>query len=221
MIETRFKAVIFDLDGLLLDTEVLSKRAWIIAAKKFGYIITDNLYEKVIGITETETMKIFVDSLGNDFPAKKINEQRLQIIDEMMEEEGVNKKQGYNQLIDYLAKRKIKKAIATSSNYQIAIKKMKMAGIFNDFDYLSTGDKVEKGKPEPHIFLNAAKGLEIEPKQCIAFEDSDDGTTAATTAGMKVIIVPDLKEPSQDSRNKAHMVIKNLEEGIALIDELI
>lgn len=217
----KYEAVIFDLDGLLLDTEIISKRAWTEAALEFGFSISDPLYENVIGITEIDTMAIFTHALGNDFPAKKVNKRRLEIINEIIDREGVHIKPGYNQLISYLNARKIKKAIATSSSYEFAVKKMKKAGILTDLDFFSTGDKVARGKPEPDVFLDAAKGLGINPSLCIAFEDSDDGTTAATRAGMKVFVVPDLKIPNQESNKNAYRIIKKLDDSIPLLDEML
>lgn len=217
----KYTAIIFDLDGLVLDTEIISKKAWIKAASDLGFNISGDLYEKVIGITAKDTMAIFSKEFGEYFPAEATNSKRIKYIDEIIESEGIQIKPGFLELSSYLNSKNVVKAIATSSTKDIALKKLRIAGIESHFSYIATGDQVSKGKPQPDLFLKAAAGLGICEKLCIAFEDSDDGTAAAHSAGMKVIIVPDLKQPSVDSISKAEKVFESLENSIQFLEDLI
>jgi HAD superfamily hydrolase (TIGR01509 family) len=210
----RYLAAIFDLDGLVLDTEIISRSAWRRAVADFGFVLDDQVYQKLIGLTIADAVKVFEDAFGADFPFNQANERRLQYIEEHIAEHGIAVKPGVVELLDFLDKIAMPKAIATSSSRAFAVRKLSLSGLIGRFDAVVCADGIQNGKPAPDIFLAAAKEMNIAPEKCLAFEDSENGVRAAHAAGMTVIMVPDLKQPSSEVKMLAHRVISSLHEAI-------
>lgn len=213
------KLVIFDMDGLIFDTERLSYESWKEAAKEFNIDFDLNLLYKLLG-TNHESVR---NTLHNEFENKinvdnYIMERNNIYLSKIMNGE-VEKKKGIEELLKYLTDKNIKKAVATSSNREIAYKLLKDAGIYDYYDYILCGDEVKKSKPNPEVFLRVAEKLNIPANQCMVLEDSEAGTIAASRAKMTPVIIPDLKNPSEDIEKLAFKKLNNLEEVINLIED--
>ena len=211
------KGAIFDMDGLMLDTEKLYNRFWREAAAEFGYTMT---YEHALAIRSMNPLKgsaILKSFLGEDFPYEEVKARRRVIMKEYVEKNGVEKKKGLDELLIFLKENQYKVAVATSSNINRTEWYLTSAGVWEYFDEVICGDMVKKGKPEPEIYLTASRQLGLEPKQCIALEDSPAGILSAMRAGCHPIFVPDLDEADEQTKERAEYIVDDLSEVIHLL----
>ncbi|MBN2532785.1 MAG: HAD family phosphatase [Spirochaetales bacterium] len=215
-----YHAVIFDMDGLMFDTERLSYAMWEKAGKEKGYSIPESVFSEITGCNVTETEKILKGRLGQNFPYHELRTIRLIYTDYYLEKEGVPVKRGLFPLLSLLKKMGIKKAVATSTEKARAVKLISLAGILQDFDCIVGGDDVEKSKPEPDIFLEAARRLKTDPAGCIVLEDSERGVFAALKAGMFPIMVPDMKPAPRIILDKGIPVYATLDDVVKLLETL-
>jgi len=197
------QAAIFDMDGLMLDTEPAYRIAWQAASAECGYELPDPLYFTLIGRGRSEGEQTLVDAFGPQFPVDRFRAACLRRETEMFETTPVPKKPGLDELLDLLDSCNISKAVATSTERRTAVAQLRAAKLLERFEAVATGDDVVNGKPAPDLFLLAARRLGVEPSRCIVFEDAEAGTIAAHSAGMTVFIVPDLKRPSAEVRSLA------------------
>ncbi|MCG1013263.1 HAD family phosphatase [Tepidanaerobacter sp. GT38] len=194
----KLSMVIFDMDGLMFDTERLDIWAWQKAGKDFGYDINHSISSNVIGSDFRDTKSFFMQYFGSSFPYDEIYQRKQEYMEQYLKNNGIPVKEGLYELIEFLENKSIMKAVATSTVRKKAEKRLSMGGIKDKFDAIVCGDDVEKGKPEPDIFLKAAKLLSCKPDHCIVLEDSDRGLIAASRAGMRPICIPDIKQPSKE-----------------------
>jgi HAD superfamily hydrolase (TIGR01509 family) len=187
--------VIFDMDGLILDTERPMLGFWIPAAEKFGWNIETGDVEKTLGFNETATEGFFRQKYGNRFPYGKIRAEVERLTAGLFEREGIAHKPGLLKLLDHLAALNLPLAVATSSDRNTALWKLRKAGIDGRFSAVVCGDEVEKSKPAPDIFLKAAAKLDLAPSACAGFEDSPAGLMGLEAAGIPSIFIKDLVEP--------------------------
>jgi len=213
-------AIIFDLDGLMLDTERISLNAWKKAALDFDYNLTEEVFVQAIGRKISDTEALFKSLFGNDFPFHEVRAKRLEYGEMHLKEFGMPKKPGLLELLVLLENNKLKKAIATSTHKKFAEEKLSLAGLENRFSVIITGDQVHLGKPEPEIFLKAASALSVPPQECFVLEDSEPGIEAAFRAGMIPIMVPDLQTPSLETKNRAYKIFNSLFEVSSFFVEL-
>jgi len=213
-------AAIFDLDGVLLDTERLSRAGWQWALSQLGFSLSNEAYEPSIGRTVKDTCELWRMEFGDEVPAEKANILRLQYIDEHLDQFATMIKPGVLPLLAHIDFLRMPMAVATSSDQSLANRKLESAGLFDRFSAIVTGDQVSKGKPSPDIYLEAAVRLSVEPSQCIVFEDADDGVRAAHSAGMTVVVVPDLKQPSELSLSFASVVLSDIGDAVSHINKL-
>lgn len=204
------EAVIFDMDGLMIDTERIAQRAWQIAGREGGFEIDDDTYILAVGRTRDDTKEIFQAKYGDGFPFDNLYERKQQIMYDLIDTEGIPTKSGLFELYDLIDELGIAKAVATSTARPTAIKKLTIVKALDRFEVIVCGDEIENGKPEPDIFLEAANRLGIVPDRCIVLEDSEAGIRAAHAAGMSPIMVPDMKQPSAEIVGLADHVLDSL-----------
>jgi HAD superfamily hydrolase (TIGR01509 family) len=188
-------AVIFDMDGLMLDTEGPVVSLWIEAAEKSGWKVARDLALTTVGIDEEATRAVFMAEYGPGFPYENIREELIRNIADRFEGEGIPHRPGLLTLLDHLAALGIPLGVATSTARETALWKLDKGGIRDRFAVLACGDEVSRGKPAPDIFLLAAERLGKSPAQCLGFEDSPAGLRALHAAGIRSVFIKDLLEP--------------------------
>jgi len=208
-------AVVLDMDGTLLDTEPLAARAWSDAAAAIGVAFDPSLAHRMIGRTFADCRGLVVERHGTDYPTDRLMSGWHAAYDAIVERDGLALKPGVAALFDWLDAQGIVRAVATSTRRERARTKLEHTRLWTRIDALVGGDEVERGKPDPAIYRLAAERLGVAPADCIAFEDSENGARAAQAAGVRVVIVPDLKHPPEDVAARAHGVIDSLADAIA------
>ncbi|MBQ8614278.1 MAG: HAD family phosphatase [Ruminiclostridium sp.] len=211
------KAVLFDMDGTVLDTEPLSKLAWSTVLTENGYEFTDEMFYKHTGLNPASTEKLYKSYLGADFPYYEMRAKVHLFRENYRNKHGIAVKKGFHELSDYLRSKGIKAVIATSTPVNEAEKYLKIAGILDRFDFIIGGDQIEKGKPDPEIYLKAAAMADTDIKECIAVEDSTNGILSALSAGLKCVYIHDFSDISAELEKKC-IVCNDLADIINLIE---
>jgi HAD superfamily hydrolase (TIGR01509 family) len=215
------QAVIFDIDGLMLDSERVSQKSWSQVMKAAGYHLSDEIYLKMIGRTEKDVKHILADAYGADFPFEEMYRQREDRFREMIARDGIPLKPGLIDLLAQVDALGLKKAVASSTYCTLAELKLSSAGIRDYFQVVITGDEVVNGKPAPDLFLAAAKKIGIDPQNCLVLEDSQAGIQAAHAAGMVSILVPDMQPVEDEVSRLAYCQVTSLSEVVPLLEELV
>jgi len=210
--------VIFDMDGLMFDTERLSTNGWKQTAKKLNIDLTIEFINSFKGTSVVYSKQLFENKFGNDFNYESAREIRTDYMNSVIKESGVPIKKGLIDLLNYLKTNYISAAVATSTNHVLGEKYLKMAGVYDCFEAIIYGDTVLKGKPEPDIFLKAAQAIGKNPKDCFVLEDSPAGICAGYAAGAKVIHIPDQIVIEDDIKRKVFRFCSNLNEVITCIE---
>jgi len=192
-------ACIFDMDGLMLDTERPAIRFWLMAAAEYGYPMDESIPVSTVGMDEGDTRRRVMEACGPDFPYEAVRARLGVLYAESMEREGVGRKPGLEYLLDQLDGLGIILAVATSTPRAQAIARLDRAGILDRFKALACGDEVSRGKPAPDIYLLAADRLGMDPVDCVGFEDSDPGLRSLASAGIRSVFVKDMADPSPET----------------------
>jgi len=217
----KFDAVIFDMDGLMFDTERISQRAWEQAGADYGYTITEHVYRAVIGRARPDVNHILIQAFGADFPFKAVYDTKQHYMQDILERDGIPFKPGLISLLDWIDTHSIATAVASSSPRAVVLRNLKLAAIMLErFATIVGGDEVEHGKPEPDIYLEVAQRMDMPAKRCIVLEDSNAGVKAAHAAGMHVVVVPDIMPPTNESLSLAYRVVNSLEQVQPLLNEV-
>lgn len=196
MVAPPFAAAIFDMDGLLFDTEALGREAWGRALAEFGYRLDDGLYLSLVGRDMRQRERLLRKRFGPDLPFEAVKARRLELGEEQESGGALRPKPGAVELVRELAARRLPLAIATGTERPRARRRLEQAGLAGYFPVLVCAEDVAHGKPAPDIFLAAAERLGVAPARCLVFEDSCASVRAASAAGMGVVMVPDL-EPAE------------------------
>ncbi len=212
-------AVVFDMDGLMLDTEPIYRASWQRAAHELGWEITDHGYEVFLGRRTEDAEAELARQFGPRFPMARFHD-RWPVVWHEIAARGLATKPGLHAVFDFVATHGLATAVATSTERTLALRTLGYGGLTGRFSTMVTGDEIANGKPAPDIYLEAARRLGVAPAACVALEDSDAGTISASRAGMTALQVPDLKPPSPDAVAAAYRVLRSLEEAPAVIAAL-
>ncbi len=207
------KAVIFDMDGVIFDTERLYIECCKAVSEKY-HMGDDKKIEalcyRCIGITGEMTRRNILETYGEDFPVDDYFKDSSAIFHERFGDGKHMIKPGVHELFRFLKEQKIKVALASSTRTEILSGELEDAGLLGNFDVIVGGDQVERSKPAPDIFLRAAELLGEKPEACCVIEDSYNGIRAASAAGMKPVMVPDLLVPTDEMREMADVILDSL-----------
>ncbi len=206
----RFSAVIFDMDGTMFDTEVVAQRGMTQACQLSGYEMTPEIYMGTLGLPEPGWRAHLMQVFGAQFPIDQVAVHARELIHADVAENGVPLKTGLIEMLDWLDKLHVPRAIASSSRRRTIESHLAQTGLIERIHALVGGDEITHGKPAPDIFLEAARRLVIDPAHCIVFEDSAAGIRGAHAAGSIPIMIPDLLPPTDAVRQLAHVVLPSL-----------
>lgn len=203
------KTVVFDMDGILFDTERLCMETWKEFADEKGIENIETAMIGCIGLNRTDTKQFLKDFYGADFPYEELRVTVGERMQKKMEKE-IPMLPGVVELLDYLAEKQIKIGLASSSRSEVIKSHITRAGLNNYFQVIVGGDMIEHSKPLPDIYLIACEKLGVAPEEAYAIEDSPNGIRSAYSAGMKAIMVPDLIEPTAEMEEKATAILPSL-----------
>ena len=214
-----FDAVIFDMDGVIFDSERATLLCWLELSKEKNF---ENIYEvflKCTGTTMEKTKSIVLEAYGEDFPYDEYASLASKMYHERYDGGKLPVKKGVKDILEYLKENNKKIALASSSRKETVEKELRDAGIYSFFDEIVTGDMVNRSKPEPDIFLKACEAVGVKPDRAYAIEDSYNGIRAAFRGGLKPIMVPDLLEADDEMKKISDKVLKNLNAVIGYLNE--
>lgn len=209
-----FKAAIFDMDGLLIDSERHIMQAWLEGAQALGFTLTPADFVQVIGRAGPEGDALLTRLLGSEQAFRETAAHAREALLGGREHAVFPLKAGAAELLAALEEAGVPCAVASSSKVEEIRHRLGHVGVLRHFKAVAGGDEVTHGKPDPSLYLLAATRLGVAPEDCIAFEDSENGARAAQAAGIRVVIVPDLKAPPEDVAARAHGVIGSLEDAL-------
>lgn len=213
------KAIIFDMDGVLFDTERLCMDSWIAVARENGIPDMEAFFPRCIGRNQTDTAALFREFYGGSYDYERFRQQSSERFHEDIVQKGMPVKKGAREILEFLRQRKYRIGLASSSSRHSVEEHLERTGLREYFQSLTTGDMVEHSKPQPDIYLMACESLGVVPQEAMAIEDSPNGIRAAYSAGMIPIMVPDLIEPDQEMQEKSMLICRDLLEVMAFLDK--
>ena len=213
------KAVLFDMDGLMIDTESLSTEAFINSAKAQGYNMTKEETLKVLGFTKASIYQFWIDYFqGTNVDGKKLVDDHYEYIENVLYTVGPEKMPYVEELLKYLRENNYKIAVASSSDTADIKNNLEKTKLEKYIDEIASGAEVENGKPAPDVFLLAAERLDVDPKNCLILEDSKAGVKAGKASGAMVFMVPDMFTVDKECEDTADRILTNLGEVIEILE---
>ena len=211
------KGAVFDMDGLMFDTERLVYENWQAMMDERGLPYDIEVFKQTVGRRKKEVELFYKATYGEDFPYWELaNEGRARYV-QRVEREGIPVKPGLYEILGFFRQRGVKIALATSTSRETAELNLRLAKVLDYFDVLVCGGDVKNGKPHPEVFLTAAERLGLSPQSCVAFEDSINGIKSAYAAGMKTVMVPDFLQPTEEIKPMITYLCGSLSEAAAYL----
>ena len=217
----KIKAILFDMDGVIFDTEREYLKEWNKIFEKYGYEMKKEIYVSVMGRGRKKVKEIFKENFGDDLPIEEMYIEKDKMLKEAIENNEVPLKQGALELLEFLKRNGYKTALATSAKKDRVKSQVTHAKINNLFDAIVCADDIVNSKPNPEIFLKAAEKVNIKPENCIVIEDSEAGIRAAFNAGMIAFHVKDLKEADENIKKYCNKNFENLIEIKKYIENML
>ena len=200
------KAVIFDLDGTVIDTEKLLVKYWCMAANEFGFPMEREHALQLRSLARKYAEPLLKEWFGENCDYMTVRNRRMELMTAHIIENGLDVKAGIKELLVWLGENGYKRAVATATDLTRAGKYLTDVGLYDYFDCIISAHQVENGKPKPDVYIYAVNQLGLTPDECIAVEDSPNGVISASDAGCKTIMVPDLTEPDEELKKRLYAV---------------
>ena len=206
----KYKEAIFDMDGVIFDSERLVLEGWQEIAAKYGIKGIEEVLPRCLGVNAQATREIFREYYGQDFPYDEYKKEASALFHSRYGNGKLPLKPGVKELLSYLKENGYLVGLASSTRQAIVEQEIRDAGLMPYFDNLVCGDMLKRSKPEPDIYLKACENLDVEPRMAVAVEDSYNGIRSAKRAGMVPVMVPDMVQPDEEMRSLAHKICKDL-----------
>ncbi|WP_428048506.1 HAD family hydrolase [Candidatus Avelusimicrobium caledoniensis] len=214
--------IVFDMDGLLLDTEMIYFICYQRAARKWGKEFPFELFEQCVGMSPADSKQIIDNYYKGTVDVPALYQQTGKEFEDYLARDGeINFRPGAKEAVEYFANRGFTLAVASSNIRKWAEEMLQRKGIKKYFSVITMADDVTKTKPDPEIYLTTAARLNASPAQCLAFEDSVAGATAAIRAGLRTCVVPQIKQPDTFVRERAFKIYQSLDDIYPDMDELL
>lgn len=202
--------VVFDMDGILFDTERLCQDSWLAVAEEKGLPGMAEIFPQCIGLNANDSRRIVMNAYGEDFDYEGFRGQASVWFWDYIEKNGLPMKPGVRELLDWLKENGWTVGLASSTRRSSVLNHLEQAGIRGYFSTVITGDMVEHSKPQPDIYLMACRELGADPEETYAIEDSPNGIRSAHAAGMIPLMVPDMIAPDEEMRRLSSCIFKDL-----------
>ena len=214
-----FDGFIFDMDGLLIDSETVSQKNWMKVAKRHGFELPVEITNKFLGRSAKDVQMIFESEADTEVDFWTIKNEVVSENHKQFETEGVKLMPGVKELLEYLKVKNKRMVVATSTYQDLAVKRLKMAGIYDYFETVVSGDMVENSKPNPEIFNLACDKIGVSRLNALILEDSNTGIEAAHNAGIRSVMVPGIMLPTDSSKVYSFMIVDSLNDVIRYLEE--
>ncbi len=214
------KAVIFDLDGTVLDTEKLLVKYWCMAANEYGFPMEREHALQLRSLARKYAEPLLKEWFGEDCDYMTIRNRRMELMTAHIEKYGLEVKRGIKELLVYLGDKGCKRAVATATDLTRAGNYLKSVGLYEHFDSIISAHQVKNGKPKPDVYLYAVNELGLKADECIAVEDSPNGVISASDAGCVTVMVPDLTLPDEALKKRIAYVCGSALDIVELMEGL-
>ncbi|MDF0605618.1 HAD family phosphatase [Neisseriaceae bacterium TC5R-5] len=214
-----YDAVLFDMDGLMIDTEQISCESWRRAGQELNIPVAEEMLLGLVGLAMGRCLDYASDYLGDREQARLLQQEGRRHYWQMLEQDEIPLKKGIEEVLDWVVSQPLPRAVATSTQRRLADIKLSRSGLARYFSHSVAGDEVARTKPDPDIYLAAAKLLGVAPQRCMVLEDSVYGLQAALAAGMPVILVPDLVIPPAAVSRQALAVCQDLHQALVVLQQ--
>lgn len=215
----KIKAVLFDMDGTLIDTEKYYRIFWPKAMAEFGYHMTDEQVLSIRSLGRPFAPAKLKEWFGEELDYYAVRARRTQIMEECLEKEGIQRKPGADILLTALQKRGIPAAVVTATPPDRTEKYLEATGIRQYFTKIISATQVKEGKPSPDVYLYACSELGFAPADCMAVEDAPNGILSAYRAGCKVVMVPDQTQPDEELKKYLYGCVSSLDQLLTVLGE--
>ena len=206
------KAVVFDMDGVLFDTEIVCMKAWMAVAERRGLSGMEEIFNQVIGLNANDSRLIVLKAYGEDFDYPGFRQEAAEFFQKDIRENGLPVKPGVPEILEWLKGSGYKVGLASSTRSESVLSHLKQAEMEDYFSVVVTGDMIEHSKPRPDIYLLACSRLGVKPQEAYAIEDSPNGVRSAHAAGMHTVMVPDMIPPDEEMKRLSRVILKDLPE---------
>ncbi|MBR4993574.1 MAG: HAD family phosphatase [Lachnospiraceae bacterium] len=213
-----YKAVVFDMDGVIFDSERAIMGCWIELADKYRLKDIEKAFLSCTGTTASRTREIMLETYGDDFPYDEYAKESSRMFHERYDNGKLPIKSGVFEILEFLKNSGKKIALASSTRRESVINELRDAGLIDYFDEIVTGDMVSNSKPAPDIFLKAVETLGIEAEDAYAIEDSYNGIKSAFRGNLRPIMVPDLLSPNDEMTQMSEIILPSLNDVITYLN---